>query len=97
MSFLYISLAKRCALLQGTNCPRFPMQKATSWNKNTKICKIEDQITEMDPELDSPNNPQETSKHAYFMRQALLMVNITEHTSPPDAHHQPGRKSPPDR
>lgn len=73
-------------------------QKATPWDKNTRICKIEDQITEMDIELNSPNTPQETSKHAYFMKQALLMVKITEHTSLPDeAHYQPGRKSPPNR
>lgn len=95
-----------CALLQCTNYPiiyvsgktlRLTEQKATSW-ENTPIYKIEDQIMKMDLEPNFPNTPQETPKHAYFMKQALLMVNTTEHTSLPDeAHHQPGRKSPPDR
>ena len=76
---------------------RLTKQKATSW-ENTPIYKIENQIMEMDPEPNFPSTPQETSKHAYFMKQALLMVNTTEHTSLPDeAHHQPGGKSPPDR
>ena len=76
---------------------RLTKQKATSW-ENTPIYKIENQIMEMDPEPNLTNTQQETSKHAYFMKQALLMVNTTEHTSLPDeTHHQPGRKSPSDR